>query len=292
MRKLVLPLICVSLFFGCELFKKKEDQPITEVEGNPIARVYNKHLYSKDIEGILGNNYSKEDSVIIVQRYIDTWILKQLMLLKAEAQIPEMDPSIQQKIVDCRNTLLIHEFEKGYLEKKLDTALTENDIKNYYNKNIDQFQLKQNIAKAFFIKVPKDAPKIEKIKPLITSNKPKDLKELKSYCVGYASHFILEDSIWLNFDELIKNTPFNGIADKGDFLEKNSYSELSDDRYTYFLKIKDYKITKEISPYEFARDQIRNTLLNRKRIELINLLKDNLLTEAKNKKEFEIYSEK
>jgi hypothetical protein len=280
------------LLFGCDLFKKKEDKPIAEEIGNPLARVYTKYLYPKDIEGKLGNNYSKEDSAIIVQRYIDSWIIKQLMLLKAEAQVPEMDPEIQQKIMDCRNTLLIHEFEKGYLEKKLDTAVTEADLKNYYNKNINQFELKQNIAKAFFIKIPKDAPKIAKVKPLLLSDKPKDLKELKSYCVGFASHFVLEDTIWMNFDELIKNTPFNNISDKGDFLEKNRYYELTDDHFAYFLKIKDYKITKEISPYEFVRDQISNTLLNRKRIDLINLLKDNLLNEAKNKKEFEIYSEK
>jgi hypothetical protein len=250
------------------------------------------YLYFKEIEGIQGNNYSKEDSASLVQRYIDSWVMKQLLLLKAEAVVDETDEEIQSKILDCRNTLLIHEFEKGYLEKKLDTSLKEKDIRTYYDSNIDNFQLKQNIIKGFFIKTPKDVPKIEKVRTLIQSTKNKDLQELKSYCMRFASHYVLEDTIWVNFDELIKNTPFTNIPDKAEFLEKNRYSEISDNTHVYFLKINDYKISKQISPYEFVRDQIRNTLLNRKRIELVNKLKLNIYEEAKTNKEFEIYREK
>lgn len=281
----------MSLFFSCDLFKKKENKDITEDIGTPLARVYNKYLYAKDIKGIQGETYTKEDSAALVQRYIDSWVLKQLMLLKAEARIDELDSETQSKILDCRNTLVIHEFEKGYLERRLDTAFNEKDLKSYYDSNIDNFQLKQNIIKGFFIKIPKDAPRVEKVRNWIHSSKDKD-KELKSYCVRFASHFILEDTIWLNFDDLIKNTPFANIQNKADFLEKNRYSEISDKNYLYFLKIEDYKISKQISPFEFVKDQIKNTLLNRKRIELINELKSNIYKEAENNKEFEIYSEK
>lgn len=285
-------LVCLLVFSGCDLFKKKEDKGTVGDYGEPLARVYNRYLYSKDIKGLEGRNYSKEDSAALVQRYIDTWIQKQLMLLKAEAKVDPAEEEIQNKILECRNTLLIHEYEKLYLKQKLDTNISEKEIKNFYDSNIDNFQLKQNIVKGIFIKTSKDAPKIDKVRSLINSNKPKDIKELKSYCVRFASNYILEDTEWINFDELIKNTPFMNVSNKIDFLGKTRYSEMMDNQYIYFLKIKDYKISKQISPLDFARDQIKNILLNTRRITLINNLKENIYNEAKKEKEFEIYSTK
>ena len=177
-----------------------------------------------------------------------------------------------------------------FLKQRLDTAVTEKDIKDFYDKNIQQFELKQNIIRGCFVKLPKEAPEPGKIKNLFKSDSD-DGKELKSYCVRYASHFILEDSVWLNFDDLIKNTPFRDLTDKGDFLEKNRYSELSDEKYIYLLKINDYRITKQISPYEFAKEQIRNILINKRRMELIAELKKNIYSEALKNNEFEIFKE-
>ena len=290
MRSLLIFYICLFLLSSCNFFKKKEEA-VQEDQGIPIARVYNKYLYAKEIEGIEGIS-SKEDSVALVERYIEGWILKQLLLLRAEGQVDETDQEIQSKILDCRTTLLIHEFEKEYLEKTLDTSMSEKDLKNYYEANINNFELKQNIIKGFFIKVPKNAPETGKIRALINSNSNESIAELKSYCVRFANQYILQDSLWINFDEIILNTPFMNVQDKADFLEKNHYSELSDDRYLYYLKIKDYKISKQISPFEFVKDRIRNTILSRRKIDLINKLKHTIYQDAKSKKDFEIYREK
>lgn len=282
--------LCISLLTGCELFRKKEEKAETGDKGKPIARVLDKFLYYEELEGFDGRNYSKEDSAAIVKRLIDTWVLKQLMAVKAESQVDETQTKIAQRLEEARNSILIYEFEKDFLRKKLDTAITEKNLRDFYESNIQNFELKQNIIKGCFIKLPKEAPESEKFRSMFqTENDPED-KELKSYCVRYASRYILEDTVWMNFDELIKNTPFRDLSDKGDFLEKNRYKELSDENFIYFLKIKDYKISKEISPYEFVKGQIRNLLINKRRMELIGELKKNIYTEALKNKEFEIYS--
>lgn len=278
--------------YGCGFFDKKKDIVTQEEQGEPLARVYTKYLYPNEIEGIEGKNYSKEDSAALVEKYIENWVLQQLLLLKAEAQVDETAEEIQKKIMECRNTLMVHEFEKEYLRKTLDTAVAEKEIRSYYDSNINHFELKQNIIKGIFIKVPKDAPDLNKVRSLLKSGNASQSEELRSFCVRFASRYVLEDSIWINFDETIQNTPYMSIPDKGDFLERHRYSEQSDDRYLYFLKIKDYKISKEISPFEFVKDQIRTTLLNRRKIALINNLKNTIYQEAQNKKDFEIYSEK
>jgi hypothetical protein len=292
LKALGISLLCLLILSGCDLVKKKENETLSENYGKPLARVYNKYLYYKDISGIQEGHHSKEDSIALVQRYIDVWVQKQLMLLKAEAQVDPDEEEIKNKILECRNTLLIHEYEKLYLKQTLDTNVSEKDVRDYYEANVDNFQLKQNIIKGVFIKISKEAPKKDKLKTLINSSKPKDIKELKSYCVRFASNYILEDTIWINFDELIKNTPFMNVSDRVSFLERNRYSEIADNQYIYFLKISDYKISKQISPLDFVADQIKTILLNKRRITLINELKENIYNEAKKDKEFEIYNVK
>jgi hypothetical protein len=283
-----------SLIFlgGCNFLKKKEEQLVEESTGKPIARVYNKYLFYEDIEGIQGKNLSKEDSSSIVNTYINSWILKQLLLMRAEGQIDENDEEIKQRIEECKNTLLLHEFEKNYLKQKLDTNFSEQELRSYYDSNIENFELKQNIFKGVFVKVPKDAPELGKMKALVSSGKPRDLPELKSLCVRFASQYILEDTVWINFDDLVKNSPSMMHSDKAEFLEKNRQAEITDGRFIYLFKIKDYKISKQISPYDFVKGQIRNTLLNKRRTELINQLKLSIYKEAKNNNEFEIFGKK
>lgn len=285
-------MIFLSLLSSCELFRKKEEKPQAGEKGNAIARVLDKYLYIEDLEGFNAKNYSKEDSAEIVRKHIDAWVLKQLLAVKAESVIDETQPEVSKRLEETRNSILIYEFEKEYLRRKLDTSVTERELRDFYHTNIQNFELKQNIFKGCFIKLPKEAPESGKIKDLLKSEKKDNDKELKSFCVRYASHYILEDSIWLNFDDLIKNTPFREIQDKGEFLEKNRYKELSDDNFIYLIKIKDYKISKEISPYEFVKDQIRNHLINNRRMQLIAELKKNIYSEALKNNEFEIYSEK
>jgi len=284
----------ISLIFlgSCDFLKKKDEQPVEESTGKPLARVYNKYLFFEDIEGIQGKNLSKEDSASIVNSYINSWILKQLLLMRAEGQIDENDEEIKRRIEECKNTLLLHEFEKNYLKQKLDTNFSEQELRSFYDSNIENFELKQNIFKGVFVKIPKDAPEISKIKGLVNSGKPRDLQELKSLCVRFASQYILEDTIWINFDDLLKNAPTLIQSDKAEFLEKNRQAELSDGKFIYLFKIKDYKISKQISPFEFVKGQIRNTLLNKRRTELISQLKLSIYKEAKTNNEFEIFGKK
>ena len=88
----------------------------------------------------------------------------------------------------------------------------------------------------------------------------------------------------------MKNTPLvNDITDKADFLKKTDLSISSDDEFNYYLKIKEYKISGEISPLEFVRDDIVNIIINRRKIKLADQLRDEVYNQAKRNNDFEIY---
>jgi len=144
-------------------------------------------------------------------------------------------------------------------------------------------------VRATFIKVPVNAPRTKKIKELIFSNRDKDEKELKSYCLSFSAAYHISDSTWMVFDELVKNSPLAEIPNKIQFLRTYPYYETSDDTYLYCLKVDEYRISDNVSPQEFVKDDIRNIILNKRKVELAKQLEDEVYNNAANQNEFEIF---
>ena len=153
------------------------------------------------------------------------------------------------------------------------------------------FILKQNIVRGTYIKVPKTAPRTAKVKDMIFSGKEKDLNELKSYCLSFSVAYHLSDSSWIPFDKLVVNSPMVEIPNKIQFLQKNPFYETNDGDFLYFLKVDDYKISDNISPLEFVKEDIRNILLNKRKVELARILEDEVYENAVKQKNFEIFNQ-
>jgi hypothetical protein len=293
-KYLSISLIIISLFFwGCDYINLKnlgqEEEETQEVEV-PIAKVGNSILYQKDLAGIVTREINPKDSANLVNRYINSWIKKQLLISEAAEKINFDQASIERKVLDYRYALMVHEYKKYYVDNNLDTAVTEKEIQDYYVNNKDNFELKQNIIRGYFITVTKDAPKINQLKKLINSDDPDDFKELKSYCFRFAETYFLEDSVWINFDEAIRNTPFVGVTNKVDFLKSNKFVEDSNEENLYFLRIKEYKISDQISPLEFVKNDIKQIILNKRKVALANQLEEEVFENAKSSNKYEIYN--
>lgn len=278
---------------GCDLIQMKRN-PGTELETDriPVARVNKYYLYKDDLAGMVPPGTPPEDSARRVEAYVNSWIRKQLLMHEALKKININEAELERKILDYRYSLITYEYQAYYIRQHLDTAITQADIQKYYEDNRDNFILKQNIVQATFIKVPKNAPRINKLKELILSKKDKDREELKSYCLSFSAAYHISDSTWMVFDELVKNTPLADIPNKVQFLRNYSYYETSDENYLYFLKVDAYRISDNLSPLEFVRDDIKNILLNKRKVELVRKLEDEVYTAAQRNKEFEILTQK
>lgn len=281
--------ICLLFLAGCEFIKMKSGRSVDEVKRLPVARVKDVFLYKDELAGIVTPGTPKEDSAQRIESYITSWIRKQLLIQEAARKIDINEADVERKILDYRFSLIAYEYQSYYVKQHLDTVISGEEIERYYKNNIDNFILKQNIVQATFIKVPKTAPRTNKIKDLILSAKEKDEKELKSYCLSFSAAYHLTDSTWMVFDELVKNSPLVEIPNKIQFLKSYTYYETSDDSYLYFLKVAKYRISDNISPLEFVTDDIRNIILNKRKVELAKKLEDDVYNTAASEKEFEIF---
>lgn len=287
---LSLVLFMLFSFASCDYIKPKKESEESENE-TPLARVKDKYLYEKDLGSVLKEAMSKEDSASMVNRFINSWIRQQLMLSKAEEIIDVNMSQIERKVQDYRYALISFEFKKKFISENLNTDVGEEEINEYYKENLDNFLLNQNIVRCRYVQVPLNAPKSNKIPPLIKSDKEKDKKELNSYCFQFASNYNLEDSIWLNFDDIVLNTPLKNIPNKIQFLKSNKFVQTQDSAFKYLLYIKEYKILDQLSPLEFVRDQIENIIINKRKVALSKELEDQVFKEAIEENSFEIYGE-
>lgn len=283
-----LSVVAMLLLSGCDLIQFKKETTTQDPERVPVARVNRAFLYKDELAGIVPIGATQEDSTVRMEAYINSWIRKQLLLQEAARKIDINEAEVERKILDYRYSLIVYEYQAFYIKQNLDTAINAPEIEQYYKDNLDNFILKQNIVRATFIKVPKSAPRTNKIKDLIFSTKEKDQDELKSYCLSFSTAYHLVDSTWMVFDELVKNSPLVEIPNKIQFLKANPYYETSDDAYLYFLQVKEYRISDNISPLEFVRDDIRTIILNKRKVALAKQLEDEIYNTAILEKEFEI----
>jgi hypothetical protein len=282
---------CILLLGGCDYLHFREKAGEGQVMETKIARVNDKYLFTRDVAEIVPAGTSSEDSARLVKRYVNSWIRKQLLIDEAASNIEFDQQELERKILDYRYALMVYEYEKYYVNSALNKEVTEEEVAQYYEANKDNFELKQNIIKGIYVKVPTEAPRINSLKDFMKLEEEGDREKLKSYSYRFASDFMLDDAAWINFDELIMNTPFAGIPNKVQWLKENKWVETSDDRYQYFLKIQDYKISNELSPLEFVRDQIETIIINKRKIELAARLEKEIYEKAQKSKVFEIYAE-
>ncbi|MFA6923759.1 MAG: hypothetical protein WC223_05835 [Bacteroidales bacterium] len=281
----IISVALITLFiFSCSYFKKEKNNEV-------VARVYDKYLDKSNLLNIVPQNTKSKDSEIIVRNYINSWIKLNLLLHKAEENLTKEQKNFDVQLEDYRNSLITYAYEKELVRQKLDTVVTEEQIKDYYNKNEKDFLLKDNIVKVLYVKTPLKAPALLKVKAWCKSNNPKDRMLLEEYCRENAENYFLDDQSWLLFDDVLKEIPIK-TYDQENYLMNHTFIEIQDAESNYFINIKGFKIKESISPLSFEKENVKNIIINKRKIDLINEMEKQVLKDAFKNKDFEIYDKK
>lgn len=255
-----------------------------------IARANSQYLYLDEVKDIVPAGTPSKDSAELIKKYIDNWIHESLVIQKAESNLGEDQKNVDKQLRDYRNSLITYAYEKELVKQKLDTVVSDVEIEEYYNNNQSDFELKDNIIKVVYVKVDKQVPGIDKLKKWYKSDNMKDREQLASYCHQFASNFYLDDSSWLLFDDLLKEIPIQ-TYNKELFLQNNRFVEVSDSLSSYFVNIKGFKIKNSLSPLAFEKENIKNIILNKRKLLLITKMKEDVYNDAANTNKIEIYSD-
>jgi hypothetical protein len=280
---LVILLLTLLGASSCKYFRKEDNSG----EEKPLARVKDTYLYYPEVARMV-KDAPKKDSAQIVDNYIDAWIKKQLMLGKAMDYLSDEEQDLEQQVKDYRESLLIFRYENGLVKEKMDTIVPDDAINKYYEQYPDNFELKDDIVQFFYVKVPKDAPKIDSARYLIRSERESDRKKLASYCFQYAEDFYIKDSLWYEVNRIYRQIPIE--QEELQSLARNKMSgEVEDSSYIYLLKINNFRGRSELAPLDYVKEDITRIIINKRKIDLINATYESLYKDGVKKGDFEKY---
>ena len=169
--------------------------------------------------------------------------------------------------------------------------MSDEEIEQYYERKVRQlpFEAKHRPV-PLSPKLPKASPGVASFRRNIRNYPNSNLEDVKDYTYQYAINSFTDEDIWINFDEVISDTPLKEVNNQTEFLESSTFSETSDEEYLYFLKILEFKISDDLSPLEFIREDIENIIINKRKIALKKELEEAIYDEALENQSFEIYS--
>jgi hypothetical protein len=212
------------------------------------------------------------------------------MLQAAEKETLLEEAEINRRIEDYKYELLVYAYEKRYILDHLDSVVTDAQIQEYYNNNLDNFQLRQNIVKAIYAKVPNETRRLNSLKRMMSTNALDKMEEISSYLVEFADSYQVNDSIWTDFDDLIESSPFvSEIPNKVQTIRRQRFLETSDSTHTYYIRILDYKVSDGVSPLDFVRNQVEDIILNKRKMEIRKKHEEEIRSQAEKNDDYEIF---
>lgn len=268
---------------GCGLF----DRSTEEDRGQPLARVYDKYLYSSEVELLGLSGLSPEDSMNLVNEYVRNWINRHLMVAYAERNLPKEDLDIEEQIENYRESLLVYNYETEYLAQKLDTAVTDDQIETYYQEHLTEFVLDEDIYRLNFIVTSSADSKADSVKIWMRDPKPEARFAMERFASRYAITANLNDSLWFSYTELASIFPKSYM---GHITPGNRWtSSWSDTLRTYVSMIRGSEIKGSVAPLSYAHDRIKKIILLQRKNQVLDALRHSIEGDALKKGHYEIF---
>ena len=254
----------------------------------PLVEVSGEFLYKEDLQAALPLNISKDDSVLFAEHYIRNWIEDALLFDKAEGNIPDND-KISKLVENYRRALIMHTYQEDFFKQKTANEISEEEINAYYEKNKELFRLDNPLVKGLFIKVPLSSPDLGNVRVWYRKNNQDIIEKLEKYSLRNAVSYDYFYDRWTSVPDVAAKIPLKVLDTDANYLDKNRNVEVKDTAFCYFLHIEDFLGKDKQKPLDFARDEIKEILINLKRVEFINKVKEDLYQRASDRNKIIYY---
>ena len=254
----------------------------------PLVEVSGEFLYKEDLQAALPLNISKDDSVLFAEHYIRNWIEDALLFDTAEGNIPDND-KISKLVENYRRALIMHTYQEELVNQKLANDISEEEINAYYEKNKELFRLDNPLVKGLFIKVPLSSPDLGNVRVWYRKNNQDVIEKLEKYSLRNAVSYDYFYDRWTSVPDVAAKIPLKVLDTDANYLDKNRNVEVKDTAFCYFLHIEDFLGKDKQKPLDFARDEIKEILINLKRVEFINKVKEDLYQRASDRNKIIYY---
>ena len=267
-------LLVSFLFIGCTALEKKQ-------QAGAAVELNGQYLYRSTLDS-LTVGLDPEDSTRVVQQYVSQWAKDILVYDNAKTRT---NGEIERLVEDYRRALYVHAYEEYLVERRMPKAVADSTIAQLYDQMPDRFLLDESIVKGILLVIPKDAPKIDKLRGWMAKQ---DLDAIEKYAYQNASVYELFIDKWLTATDLLVQIPIERAELEARLRAKNNV-EVTDSLKTYLLQVTDKHLRGEQMPMEYARPQIEKIVLNARQVDFLNKERERLYNEAMQNQKIKFY---
>lgn len=274
--------LCFLLIFSCDLTLKPNNKDL-------IARVNSSFLTLDDIDIALFEGLSQQDSLIQIQNVINNWATEQLLQDGAKINLEVKQQSEFEILVQqYKSDLYTSAYLEALVKQNLDTTITNLELEEVYNQNKELFVLKEDLIKLRYINHDKSLPNSKEIKRRFRRYNAEDQAVLDTISLQFNS-FFLNDSVWIKSSQVVtKIKPLQRGFNKV-LLKKINFIQLKDSLGLYLMEVKDLLEIGSQAPMAYALPTLKQIILNKRKLKLVNQLKSEIVDDAIKNKKFEIY---
>lgn len=274
-----------SILFSTILFFTNCTNISDNYSNDLIARAGENFLYQNDLPKFK----SEEDSLIKYQNFIETWAKKKILYDLSLTNLSQSKKNeIDFLVEDYKIELYINSYKDLLVNSRIDSIVTYDEIESFYNKNIYNLKLNENLIKYRYVKVPIDNINVNRIKRSLQRLNTNDRNFLDSLNFQFAD-LKVEDTIWFTEREVISSIEFINQKNKSTYLRKNILYEIDDDQYLNFFLIKDILKSGNIPPLSYLYDRIKTNIINQRKLNLIKSINKEVLNDALKSSKYEVF---
>ena len=149
MRRIVIGLVFLMAFVSCNNVNNGNGDRV-------VASIYDKTLHQSDLQSVLYEGISVNDSLVRTKAFINNWIRAQLIIHQAEKNIDKSELDFSRQIEDYRNSLIIYKYESQLIEQNLDTVVSDEEIAKYLEDNAP-LELDKDAVRTIILNIRKKA---------------------------------------------------------------------------------------------------------------------------------------
>ena len=253
-----------------------------------VARVGRARLYRSELNKYIPDGVSPEDSAGLALQYINSWATERLYVRMAESQLGKDEKNVDQELEAYRRSLLRDRYEQNYINDRLDTLVTEDQIKEYYEAHREGLELQRPILKVRLVDVMSGSPNYREILSKLPADGGQDLADLDSLAYISALRWFDNSSQWMDAALLAREfgTDYATMLSKmHDGYIVFDYEDRGDVKAAYVFGI----LRSGPAPLDYCAPGIRDNILSERKRDLMKKLEQDLLTNALDKKDFVIY---
>ena len=248
----------------------------------PLVEVGRKFLYQEDLQAALPLNLSADDSVLFAEHYIRNWVEDALLFEKAEDNVRD-DEKVKALVESYHKALVMHTYQEELVRQQLVAEITPAEVENYYESNKSLFVLEKPLVKGLFIKVPLKSPGLADVRRWYKRNTQDAIEKLEKYSLRNAVTYDYFYDQWRRLEEIEAMIPAKNWETGSNYLKQHRDVELKDTAFHYFLHIEEFQGKGEQKPLDFAQEEIKEILINLKRVDFVNRVKKDLYRQASDK---------